>query len=289
MQRGSVQMKRAYLIYHKDEAEKNKGFIELFRQAGKRKEIDFSYVPVTGYQKISEEKLPELVLNRTRDPEVSRWYEERGIPVHHDSRLVAHANHKYQMIRYFEEKLPETVRQHKWCPATRFIPDASKLCSDEAVEQSLAEGYEVIKSVSGHGGSEVFLLEDRVQWEKVLAGKEVILQEKIECHSRDMRVYVLFGEIYCAMLREGKHDFRSNFSLGGSVRKMGLTDRQRKYIDCFIKCLPGHENGMYSIDFLPTDDGDLLFDEVEEMVGCRMLYQHTEYDIVADYMKKLNL
>lgn len=29
-------MKRAYLIYQKDEAEKNKGFIELFRQAGKR-------------------------------------------------------------------------------------------------------------------------------------------------------------------------------------------------------------------------------------------------------------
>ena len=57
-------MKRAYLIYQKDEAEKNKGFIELFRQAGKREKIDFSYVPVTEYQKASEEKLPDLVLNR---------------------------------------------------------------------------------------------------------------------------------------------------------------------------------------------------------------------------------
>ena len=171
-------MKRAYLIYQKDEAEKNKGFIELFRQAGKREKIDFSYVPVTEYQKASEEKLPDLVLNRTRDPEVSRWYEERGVPVHHDSRLVALANHKYQMIRYFEEKLPETVRQHKWCPTTKFVPDASKLCSDEAVERSLTEGYEVIKSVSGHGGSEVFLMENRRQWEQVLAGREVILQEK---------------------------------------------------------------------------------------------------------------
>lgn len=56
-------MKRAYLIYQKDEAEKNKGFIELFRQAGKREKIDFSYVPVTEYQKASEEKLPDLVLN----------------------------------------------------------------------------------------------------------------------------------------------------------------------------------------------------------------------------------
>ena len=282
-------MKRAYLIYHKDEAEKNKGFIELFRQAGKRKEIDFSYVSATEYQKASKEKMPELVLNRTRDPGVSLWYEARGIPVHHDSHMVALANHKYKMFRYFEEKLPEAVRQHKWCPESRFIPDASKLCSNETFERALADGYGVIKSVSGHGGSEVFLLESREQWKQVLAGREVILQEKIECHSRDMRVYVLFGEIYCAMLREGKKDFRSNFSLGGSVRKMELDEWQRAYIESFIKCLPGHEKGMYSIDFLPMDDGSLLFDEVEEMVGCRMLYQHTEYDIVADYMEKLDL
>ena len=69
---------------------------------------------------------------------------------------------------------------------------------------------------------------------------------------------------------------------------MGLTPAQRKYIDCFIKCLPDHSAGMYSIDFLPLSDGRLIFDEVEEMVGCRMLYQYTEHDIVKDYVTYLS-
>ena len=62
---------------------------------------------------------------------------------------------------------------------------------------------------------------------------------------------------------------------------MGLTLAQREYIDCFIKCLPDCFDGMYSIDFLPLPDGRLIFDEVEEMVGCRMLYQYTEHDIIS--------
>ena len=68
---------------------------------------------------------------------------------------------------------------------------------------------------------------------------------------------------------------------------MGLTLAQREYIDCFIKCLPDYFDGMYSIDFLPLPDGRLIFDEVEEMVGCRMLYQYTEHDIVKDYVTYL--
>ena len=51
--------------------------------------------------------------------------------------------------------------------------------------------------------------------------------------------------------------------------------------------LPDCFDGMYSIDFLPLPDGRLIFDEVEEMVGCRMLYQYTEHDIVKDYVTYL--
>ena len=41
---------------------------------------------------------------------------------------------------------------------------------------------------------------------------------------------------------------------------------------------------MAGIDFLVQWDGTLLFNELEEMVGCRMLYQCTERDIVRDYI-----
>lgn len=295
-------MKKAYLIYENKEAQKNHGFIEMFQQAGKEKGIDFSFVSKTDYQTFSEKINPDFVLNRTRDPGVSRWYETRNIPVYHNSRLVELANHKYKMMTYFQEHLPEKILNEKWCPATVFLTvpaqmgdisntenaEIMKYAADHigtVIPEQMRHG--VIKSVSGHGGSEVFLVEAQEEWRDILAGREVVVQEKIECHSRDLRVYVLAGEIYCAMLREGKKDFRSNFSLGGSVREMGLTPAQREYIDCFIKCLPDYFDGMYSIDFLPLPDGRLIFDEVEEMVGCRMLYQYTEHDIVKDYVTYL--
>ena len=296
-------MKKAYLIYEDKEAQKNHGFIEMFQQAGKEKNIDFSFVSQTDHQISSEKIFPDLVLNRTRDPGVSCWYEERNIPVYHNSRLVELANHKYKMMAYFQENLPEKILKEKWCPATVFLTDPAQMGNISNTENAEIMKYAedhigavtperlrhgVIKSVSGHGGSEVFLVEDQEKWSDILAGREAVLQEKIECHNRDLRVYVLAGEIYCAMLREGKKDFRSNFSLGGNVREMGLTTAQREYIDCFIKCLPDYSAGMYSIDFLPLSDGRLIFDEVEEMVGCRMLYQYTEHDIVRNYVAYLS-
>ena len=111
-------MKKAYLIYENKEAQKNHGFIEMFQQTGKEKGIDFSFVSKTDYQTFSEKINPDFVLNRTRDPEVSRWYEERNIPVYHNSRLVELANHKYKMMTYFQEHLPEKILNEKWGKGT---------------------------------------------------------------------------------------------------------------------------------------------------------------------------
>ena len=184
-------MKKAYLIYEDKEAQKNHGFIEMFQQAGKEKGIDFSFVSKKDYQKFSEMTNPDLVLNRTRDPGVSRWYEKRNIPVYHNSRLVEIANHKYKMMAYFQEHLPEEILKEKWCPATVFLTDPAQMgnISNSNIEKAEimkcfpdhigavtpeALRHGVIKSVSGHGGSEVFLVEDQEKWRDILAGREGI-------------------------------------------------------------------------------------------------------------------
>lgn len=41
---------KAYLVYQREEAEKNKRFLELFREAGKEFGIDFSYVSREDYR-----------------------------------------------------------------------------------------------------------------------------------------------------------------------------------------------------------------------------------------------
>ena len=42
--------------------------------------------------------------------------------------------------------------------------------------------------------------------------------------------------------------------------------------------------GLAGLDFIIADDGRLVFNELEEMAGCRMIYQNTGRDIVRDYV-----
>ena len=106
---------RAYLVYHKEEAVKNQRFVSLFVKAGRESGIEFSYVPYENYR---EEELPDLVLNRTRDAKVSRWYEERQVPVFHSSHITEIGNHKGKTLDFLRGRLPKEVLQTKWAPET---------------------------------------------------------------------------------------------------------------------------------------------------------------------------
>ena len=44
---------------------------------------------------------------------------------------------------------------------------------------------------------------------------------------------------------------------------------------------------MVGIDFILTRDGSLIFNELEEMVGSRMLYNCSKHDIVKEYVEQI--
>lgn len=293
---------KGYLIYYPQEAVKNQWFIQSFQEEGASVGIDFEYISVYEYKKSQKGSLPSLVLNRTRRPEVSRWYQERGIPVFHEDILVELANDKYKSIQYFSHHLPTEVLKEKWCPGSRLLP------KEELERIFLGEkklpGDMVVKSLDGHGGMEVFLTEeiqesllangmsdvsDRTERFLALRGRDCMLQERIPGAGKDLRIYVLGGEIYQAVLRTGQGDFRSNFSMGGSVRAYELNGKQEDWVRQFIRALPGPPSGMFGIDFMIDCDGRLVFNEIEEMAGCRMLYQCTSRDMVRDYVDWLRV
>lgn len=296
-------MKQAYLIYYPEEMAKNRGMIQLFQKWGIPNGIYFHPISLKSTfpddsdvrsgvgADLERLDIPDLVINRTRNPRISKWYQRRGIPVFHPEDFVALANHKYNTLQYFERNLPEQVAGQRWCPGTiRILPDRAHTKGNKnfighgfVSEEELWHSG-VIKSVDGHGGSEVFLAEDSDRWKRTLAGRELILQERIDSDSKDIRIYVLGNEIYHAMLRMGTQDFRSNYSLGGSVREWCLTAEEREFVFSFIETLPEEWQGMYGIDFIVDREGRLIFNELEEMVGCRMLYQYTDRDIVRDYV-----
>lgn len=289
-------MKQAYMIYTEAEGQKNHAFIKMFQRAGESHNLLFSFVPLTQYQQMP---LPDLVLNRSRNPEVSRWYEERQIRVYHDSDIVKIGNDKYQTLQRLQERLPEDVVAATWCPRSFLL--TAEMVNDlhllqQQIKQKLGtEDAVVLKTVDGHGGSEVYRLSanplrDALHWRQILdclRGRHLLCQSWVDCDSRDLRVYILWGEIYAAVLRQGQDDFRSNYSRGGSVRQYDLSEQERAYIQPFIQALGGKRLAMAGIDFLLRRDGMLLFNELEEMVGCRMLYQCTERDIVQDYISMM--
>lgn len=306
-------MQKGYLIYEDWEAQKNKAFIDMFVREGQKMDMSFSYISKAEYQ-ICE--IPDFVLNRTRDPSVSKWYASKGVPVFHSECVTEIGNHKMKTIEYLKEHLSMDVLRQKWAPQSFYC---SKEKMKEIVNCIHRNSYEmlesitlfqkkgieiVIKSVNGHGGSQVALLPvkvspnmDLVEMLSASDKKEsmvsclerfcefdCIFQERIPSDSKDVRVYLLGNEIYQAVLRQGKDDFRSNFSLGGNVSAYTLSKEERVWVEKFLDALREERLGMAGMDFIIDKDGRLLFNELEEMVGCRMLYQTTKLDIVKDYV-----
>ena len=98
----------------------------------------------------------------------------------------------------------------------------------------------------------------------------------------DMRIYVLGGEIYSAILRTSDTDFRSNFSLGGKVQAVQPDAEAAALVRRITAILPLDFAG---VDLLRAPDGSYVLGEIEDAVGCRMLYQETALDPARDLIR----
>lgn len=279
-------MKKAYLIYSMEEANKNSWFIKTFQEHGEKYNVKVDLVYSSDYQ---DKDLPDFVWNRTRLQEISKFYEDRNIPVFHSSLIVGLGNHKGNCLAYLQDKLPCQITNTHWSPKSlQFdisqagIMDSQKKQIDETFYNPI-----VCKTVDGHGGNEVYLLQKEDLFLKNgFSGKRILVQEYIASDSRDLRVYVVFGRIYAAVLRQGEKDFRSNFSLGGKVEEYRLSPKQQEYINQFILALGGKGLSLVGIDFLLDEQDNLIFNELEEMVGSRMLYKCSDKDVLKDYLEE---
>ncbi len=91
----------------------------------------------------------------------------------------------------------------------------------------------VVKTLSGSLGKGVFLARDREKFKELTDILEVtnnnmhiILQQMVmDSYGRDLRVFVVGGRVVGCMLREAVgHEFRANYSAGGTVTQFPLTE-----------------------------------------------------------------
>ena len=264
-----------WLIYDAFEAERNRAYIGSYFASAERRGVKLKLLLLEDMRwddglKVSGEEplLPDFVICRRPVPALTEKLESLGVPVFNNSRISRICNNKYLTSRTVKA-LGVPVAEEYWHGAG--IPEVPPVLPC------------VAKPVDGHGGQGVFLCRSAAEYAaaaETLAGRECVLQRPVSDLGRDLRVYVLGREPVAAMLRISDADFRSNFCLGGRAECHELTAEEREYDR---RIAEEFDFGLVGIDFI-YDGGRPVFNEIEDVVGARMLYALTDIDIADRYL-----
>lgn len=254
---------KGFIYYAQVDAIKNALFIEDLREEAKKIGIQL--------QLIIDDETPDedadFILFRGRDFKLAKKFEAEGWTVINRSEVNRIANHK---LRTYELSVLLGI------PA---VP-TKKIRLAEDIQSYPT----IIKTVDGHGGNEVFLISKPEKTENILKkyeNRELIAQPYIESGARDIRVFIIGDEIIGAVKRTGTDDFKSNYTLGGTVEKFTLSPAQEKDALTIAKALRSDYIG---IDFLLLPDGRWLLNEIEDPVGARSLYLTHDFSVAKKLM-----
>lgn len=219
---------------------------------------------------------PDAVLSRQRDALVSRHFELMGVPVFNNSRVCELCNDKrltHQLLRGLP--MARTLFVPPW--QREPLPDARFPL--------------ILKPACGHGGDRVTLVRDRDEWLAAAARirPDAMLEQRVVSGAgRDLRVYVLFGELVAGVMRTANGGVVSNFKLGGQVALHELTRAERALAQQVLSRFEaaGAPLCFAGVDLLYEGDAPVV-GEVEDVVGSRMLYQTSVLDIAAMYLARV--
>lgn len=281
-------MKKLWLLYDDADFIINQGFARMMQERGEPLGLAVEAVLmselVLGMQengqpvckRNGESARPDAILSRQRDAFVSEQFERMGIPVFNNSLVCRICNDKritYQFLQGFP--MPQTVFLS---PTRQDPPEGTRFPV-------------VVKPACSHGGDRVLVVHNEHEWREAAARilPQPALQQAVVTEAgRDLRVYVLGGQILAGVMRTARTGVVSNFKQGGHVALHQLTDAERelaqRVIDRFEQA--GAPLHMAGVDLL-YDHGHPVLGEVEDVVGSRMLYNTSEIDIVALYLQHI--
>lgn len=192
----------------------------------------------------------DFVINRTNNYKIAAGFEKRGVRVFNPAALTKLANNKQLCYEFMQKNGIEILPvNYNGIPAVK-------------------------KSVNGRGGKEVFMLRKK---EPIEPG--FVYQKPASDLGKDLRVWLIGGRILAAVLRESKTDFRANFCLGGRAVPYRLSEAEKALVYKIASLIKYDYIG---IDFV-FNSGKIVFNEIEDSVGARMVYSLTNMDIIKEY------
>lgn len=256
----------AWLVYDRQGAKRNGDYIRMHKEIGAKFGFDFKLKII---EEIYPRKMfstdtimlnPDLAIVRTIQPDFTKALEGRHVPVFNNAFVSEICNDKGRTIHYVSKHTDIPI-----VPTERF--------SNIDLTKEILNHYpnHVIKAVDGHGGRQVFATWE--PYERIVDGigeSDFVLQPKIEGPGKDVRLYVVGDEIVGAVERTAKEGFRANYSLGADVCTYIPTKKDIQYVKELCRFF---SFGLVGVDFLVCRDGRLLLNEIEDVVGARMLYR----------------
>lgn len=277
---------KALLIYAYEDIEKNKWFADRLTELAAEQGIRMKLM---SSEEINERVISEFrvnekgllntaivnfldaisyVINRSRDDKISLFFEEHGIPSFNNSDTVRLGNDKFLEYGFF---------------SGLGLPVMPTVCGDTAEDEIPFAPPYVVKHRRGHGGSMVFRADsykDALDVMGKIPRKDWIIQKMCDEPGCDMRLYILGNRILAGVLRRSEEDFRSNFSLGGRAE---LVTPESEICEQALKAAEKSGADYIGIDLI-RDGGRFVFNEIEDAVGARMLYEVSELDAARELM-----
>ncbi|MBE5935516.1 MAG: hypothetical protein E7262_06965 [Lachnospiraceae bacterium] len=331
-----------WMIYNLEDYKKNEAYYNMHKEKGVKYNLDIQLILVEclsfGIKNNrrfvtyngEDIHLPDFVIMRSRYSLISKQLELLDIPVYNNSFVSEICNNKakaYQLLSNNGIDIIDT----EFVSASTINQYIYNNVSNQHMESDASIEDKIIKSVDGHGGTEVYLLKDYIDllthnnksnatctinnvYDNKSIGhnitnqtdltdntsikniqlKDMVIQPLIKGDNKDVRVYVLNNKIIGAVLRQGKNSFKSNYSLGGEVSLYNLSPSEVSIVNKIISIFNNYTKNYYiqglfyvGIDFIIDDSGKFLFNEIEDVVGSRMLYQVSDIDIVDVYLKEI--
>ncbi len=253
---------KGLLIYQAEDLRKNRWFAKQLCDEVKSYGLELMTVTAEG---LSAGFPADFIVNRSRVAAISQAYERKGVRCFNRAPVTDITNDKWKTHCF--------LQQHG-LPVAQTV-----LCTQQTPPPGVYPA--VCKPLDGHGGAGVQLVRNDTEY---LAAKatlpENFLVQQPMVYGWDTRVYVLDGKPYAAMLRTSQSDFRSNFTLGGEAKQVTPDAQQCALVAEVTKRL---KPDFVGIDLLRHPDGGYVIGEIEDAVGCRMLYQYTKRNPVQDF------
>lgn len=272
-----------WLIYNREDASRNHSYIEWFIDEASRQNIHLKLIHresltigiINNYKQILYKgqslKCPAFAVVRVMEPTLNMHLHACGIRVFNNEWLSLIANNK--------------IRTHDVMNSLAIPMVDTVYIKRSAFPEEAPFSYPVIlKDASSRSGKHVFLIHNQTEWiqkKQELQGTDLLVQRCNVQHGIDIRVFIVGKEIVGAVKRMNTNDFRANYTLGGTVTWYELEKHERDMIERIIAHC---EFGMVGIDFLVNKNGELRFNEIEDIVGSRSLSKVSDINILRKYV-----